>query len=70
MTLIIAGMRVVGGRGEGVQVEGGTGVWGVVPVGPRGEAPAGGSGGGDPDCHETNLNCFMNKFCHEMRHDL
>ena len=23
-----------------------------------------------PDCHGTNLKCFMNKFCHEMRHDL
>ena len=37
VTLIIAGMRVVGGTGEG----------GV-----------------------TNLKCFMNQFCHEMRHDL
>ena len=54
MTLLIAGMRVAGGTGERVQVEGGV----VV----RGEAPPGG--------HETNLKCFMNKFCHEMRHDL
>ena len=23
-----------------------------------------------PDWHETHLKCFMNKFCHEMRHDL
>ena len=56
---------VVGGSGEGVQVEGGAGVRGAVPVGSRSEA--GGSGG---DYHETNLTCFMNKFCHEIRHDL
>ena len=58
MTAIIDGMRVVGGTEEGVQAEGGAGVPGVAPVGSRG------------DCHETNLKCFMNKFCHEMRHDL
>ena len=52
-------MRVVGGAGEGVDVEGGT----VV----RGEAPAGVRGAEAPDCHETNLKCFMNKLCHEMR---
>ena len=32
MTLIIAGMRVVGGTGEGVQVEGGAGVRGAAPA--------------------------------------
>ena len=32
---------VVGGPGEGVQMEGGTGVRGAVPVGSRGEARAG-----------------------------
>ena len=54
-------MRVVGGTGEGVHVEGGAGVRDAAPVGSRGEAPAGG---------ETNLKCFMNKLCHDMRHDL
>ena len=34
---------VVGGTGEGVQVEGGAGVRGAAPVGPRGEALARGS---------------------------
>ena len=33
-------------------------------------AVMGGTGGGAPDCHETNLKCSINKFCHEMRHDL
>ena len=61
MTLIIAGMRVMGGTGEGVLVAGGAGVRGAAPVESRGEAP---------DCHETKLKCFINKFCHEMRHDL
>ena len=72
MTLIIAGMRLVSGTGDEVQVEGGAGVRGTVPAGSRGEAPARDTGGGgeSPDCHETNLKCFMNKFCHEMRHDL
>ena len=60
----------VGGTGEGVQVEGGAEVRGAASVGSRGEAPAGGLGGGEPpDCHETNLKCFINKFCHEMRHE-
>ena len=53
---------VVGGTGEGLQVEGGAGF--------RGEAPAGGSGVEPPDCHETKLKCFIYKFCHEMRHNL
>ena len=35
-------MRVVGGTGEGVQVEGGAGDQGAAPVVSRGEAPAGG----------------------------
>ena len=42
MTATIAGMRVVGGSGEGVQVEGRAGVRGAAPVRPRG----GGLGGG------------------------
>ena len=70
MTLIIAAMRVVGWTGKGVQAEGGAGVRGAAPVGSRGEAPARGAGAEPPDFHETNLKCFMNKFCHEMRHDL
>ena len=45
------------GRG----VEDPAGVRGTAPVGLRGEAPWGGGG----DCHETNLKCFMNKFCYE-----
>ena len=65
MAAIIAGMRVVGGAGVGVQVERRAGVRGAAAVGPRGEAPT-----EPPDCHETNLKCLMNKFCHETRHDL
>ena len=34
---------MVGGTGEGVQVQGSAGVRGAAPVGSRGEAPAGGS---------------------------
>ena len=64
----------MGGTGEGVQVEGGAGVRGAAPVGSRGEAPVGSRGeapaGGSPDCHETNLKCSINKFFHEMSHDL
>ena len=59
MTAIIAGMRVVGEKGEGILVEGGAGVRGAAPAGP-----------GPPDCHETDLRRFMNKLCHEIRHDL
>ena len=71
MTAIIAGILVVGGAGERVQVEGRAGIRGAAPVRSRGEAPAGGSGGSTPpDGHESNLKCFMNKFCHEMRYDL
>ena len=44
VTAFIAGMRMVGGAGEGEQVEGHAGVRGAAPVGSRGEAPAGGSG--------------------------
>ena len=61
---------VVGGTGKGVQVKGGARVRGAAPVGSRGDAPAGGSGAEPPDCHETNLKCVINKFFHEMRHDL
>ena len=46
----------VGGTGEGVQLEEGAGV--------QARSPGGGF------CHETNLKCSINKFCHEMRHDL
>ena len=56
-------MRVVDGAEEGVQTEG--------RAGARGVAPAGGSVGAQPpERHVANLKCFMNKFCHEMRHDL
>ena len=49
-----------GGRAEdGVEVEGGAGVRGAPLVGSRGEVPTG--------VHETNLKCFMNKLCHEIR---
>ena len=51
VTLIIAGMRVVGGTEEGVQVEGGAGVWGAAPGGVLGQRRGGGGG-----YHETNLN--------------
>ena len=54
MTAIIADMRVVGGAGMGVQVEG----------------RAGFRGAESPDCHEMKLKCLMNKLCHETRHDL
>ena len=40
MTAIIPVMQVVGGAGEGVQVEGRAGVRGAVAAGFRGEAPA------------------------------
>ena len=58
--------NVGGGRGGGGSVGGGRrGVQGRSP----GRRPGG--GGAEPlDYHETNLKCFMNKFCHEMRHDL
>ena len=52
-------MRVVGGAGEGAEAEEGAGVRRAAPVGVRGAEP--------PDRHETNLKCFMNKLCHEMR---
>ena len=66
VTLIIAGMRLVGGRGEGVQVEAGA----VAEAQPRWGPGAKPRRGVRPDCHETILKCLMNKFCHEMRHDL
>ena len=60
MTLVITDMRVVSKTGEGVQVEGAAGVRSAAPEGPRGETTAGvGGGGGTPDCHETNLKCFI-----------
>ena len=62
MTVIITGMRVVGGAEEGVQVEGRAGVRGATQAEGRGAEP--------PDSHETNLKCFMNKLCHEMMHYL
>ena len=70
VTLIIAGMwwwprrgreyrrRVA--RGSGAQPR-----WGPGAKPRRGVRRA-----EPPDCHETNLKCFINKFCHEMRHDL
>ena len=47
VTLIIDGMWVVGGTGEGVQVEGGAGVHGQSPV-EAGGGGGGGGGGGSP----------------------
>ena len=44
---------VVGGTGEGVQVEGGAGPGAQPRWGPWAEPP---------DCHETNLKCSINKF--------
>ena len=58
VTLIIDGMRVVGGTGEGVQAEGGAGVRGAAPVGSRGEAPAGGPGGGPLRLSRNELKMF------------
>ena len=43
---------------------------GRSPGGVEGRSLGGGcgvGGGVPPDCHETNLKCFMNKLCHEMR---
>ena len=63
----------MGGTGEGLHAEGGAGVRGAASAGPRVEAPVGVGGGGGaepPNCHGTNLKCSINKFCHEMRHDL
>ena len=50
-------MRVLGGAGEGVEVEGGAGVRGAAPVGSRGEVPAEGSAGGAPrsTCNEFKM---------------
>ena len=53
MTLIIAGIRVVGGTGEG-----GAGVRGAAPMESRGEAPAGGSGGGANLLSRNELKIF------------
>ena len=49
---------VVGGTGEGVQVEGGAVVQGAAPVGSRGEAPAGGSRSGAPRLPRHELKMF------------
>ena len=53
-----AGMLVVGGAGEGVDVEGGSGVRGAAPVGSRGEAPAGAPGGGALRLSRSELKMF------------
>ena len=67
---IITGMQVVGGAGEEVRLEGRAGS-GAQPRWSLGVKPRRGVQGAEPpDCHETNLKCFMNKFRHEMRHDL
>ena len=50
-----------GGRGGG---ESTGGEWRA------GRGLQGDTGAKPPDYHETNLKCFMNKFYHEMRHDL
>ena len=60
-------MRVVGGAGKGAEVEesAGSGAqprWGPGPTPRRGAREA-----EPPNCQETNLKCFMNKLCHEMR---
>ena len=62
MTLIIAGMRVVGGTGKGVQVEGGAGVRSAAPVGSTGEALAGGSGDEAPRLSRNELKMFREKI--------
>ena len=43
--------------------DGGGSTGGGTRESPR-RSPSGGF-----DCHETNLKCLMNKFCHETRHD-
>ena len=56
-----------GGWGGGGSTDGGTrGGPGHSPGGVQGRSPGGGLQGAEPpDCHETNLKCFMNKFCDE-----
>ena len=49
---------VVGGTRKGVQVEGGAEVRGAAPMGSRGEARAGGSGGGAPRLSRNELKMF------------
>ena len=58
MTAIIAGMRVVGGVGEGVQVLGRAGARGAAPVGSRGEALTGGRVGGGGRLSRNELKMF------------
>ena len=48
----------VGGTGEGVQAEGGAGVWGAAPVVSRGEAPAGVTAGRVPRLSRNELKMF------------
>ena len=55
-------MRVVGGEGEGVEVEGGAGAPGAAPVRSRGEASAGGLGGGAPRLTRNELKMFHEKI--------
>ena len=38
--------------------------------GPGAKPRRGAKGAEPPDCHETNLKCFITKFCREMRHDV
>ena len=64
VTLIIAGMRWWAGQGREHRWREARGS-GRSPGGVQERSP-----GGRFDCHETNLKCFINKFCHEMRHDL
>ena len=62
MTAIIAGMRVVGGAGVGVQVEGSAGVRSAAPVEPRGIALAGGSGAEPPKLSRNELKMFNERI--------
>ena len=65
VTSIIAGMRWWAGRGREGRGHGAQPRWG------SGAKPRRGRRGAEPpDCHEANSKCFINKFCHEIRHDL
>ena len=65
VTLIIAGIRWCAGRGREYRWRAARG----SGAQPRRGVPRRG-GAEPPDCHETNFKCFINKFCHEMRHAL
>ena len=70
VTLIIAGMRWCAGWGREYKWREARGS-GAQPLWGPGAKPRRGVRGAEPAaCHETNLKCSINKFCHEMRHDL